>query len=254
MFELFGLKFVSCSRPSNKRGGRAAIVVDTTKFSCEKLNILVPGKLECVWAIIRPKNVTKNIQFKEVILCAFYSPPKSRKNAKLQEHIISTLHLLLTKYPNCGWAIGGDINQCPLGPLLGALPRSRQLVTKNTYKRKIYDIILTNMGQYYSVPYVSKAVQPDDCTSGAVPSDHNMAVAVPLAGAGCTSTREYKVKSSQPFPQSGISEFGAWIHSVPWEDELTPHQNPTEMALRLENLCREKVTAIFPNKDCADLQ
>jgi hypothetical protein len=38
MFELFGLKFVSCSRPSNKRGGGAAIVVDTTKFSCEKLN------------------------------------------------------------------------------------------------------------------------------------------------------------------------------------------------------------------------
>ena len=78
------------------------------------------------------------------------------------------------------------------------------------------------MGQYYSVPYVSKAVQPDDCTSGAVPSNHDMAVAEPLAGAGCTSTREYRVKTSQPFPQSGISEFGAWLHTVPWEDELTP--------------------------------
>ena len=249
MFELFGLKFVSCSRPSNKRGGGAAIVVDTARFSCEKLNVLVPGRLECVWAIIRPKNVTKNTQFKEIVLCAFYSPPRSRKNSKLLDHIISTLHLLLTKYPNCGWAVGGDKNQCPVGPLLGALPRSRQIVTRNTYKRsKIYDIILTNMGQYYSVPYVSPAVQPDDCTSGAVPSDHDMAVAEPLAGAGLTSTREYRLKTSQPFPQSGINEFGAWLSSVPWEHELSVDLSPTDMARKMEKMCNVKVKAIFPIK------
>ena len=121
-------------------------MVNTRKFSCEKLNILVPGKLECVWDILRPKNVHKETQFKEIILCAFYSAPKSRKNRMLIDHMISTLHILLTKYPNCGWVAGGDKNQLPVAPFLAALPKCRQLVTKNTHKGKsIYDILLTNM-------------------------------------------------------------------------------------------------------------
>ena len=175
MFQLSGLKFISCPRPSSKRGGGAAIIVDTANYSCEKLDILVPGNLECVWAILRPKIVTKETLFKEILLAGFYSPPRSRKNAKLLDHLISTFHSLLMKYPNCGWAAGGDKNQFPLAPLLGALPKCRQLVTKNTHKNsKIYDVILTNMGQFYSVPYIAPACQPDDSASGAVPSDHDM--------------------------------------------------------------------------------
>ena len=249
IFERSGLKFISCPRPSNKRGGGSAIVVNTKDFSCEKLNVLVPGKLEFVWAILRPRAVKKEMQFKEIILCAFYSPPKSRKNAKLLDHMISTLNTLLTKYPNCGWVAGGDKNQFPLGPLLGALPKCRQLVTKNTYKnRKIYDILLTNMGQFYNIPYIAKAVAPDSPSSGAVPSDHDCAVAVPLAGAGCNRTMEYTVRTSQPFPQSGINEFGAWLHQVRWEGELHCELSSTEMASKMEDMLRQKVCVIFPTK------
>ena len=209
----------------------------------------MPGNLECVWAILRPKIVNKETIFKEIILAGFYSPPRSRKNAKLLDHLISTFHVMLTKYPNCGWAAGGDKNQFPLAPLLGALPKCRQLVTKNTYKNsKIYDIILTNMGQYYSIPYIAKACQPDDSSSGAVPSDHDMAVAEPLAGSGATRTREYTVRTSQPFPQSGINEFGAWLHTVRWEAELTVDMDPTDMALKMEEKVRQKVQTVFPTK------
>ena len=97
-------------------------MVNTEKFTCQRLDILVPSKLECVWAILRPKNITKNTQFKEIVLCGFYSAPKSKKNAKLLDHMIGTMQVLLTKYPKCGYAAGGDKNQFPLGPLLGALP------------------------------------------------------------------------------------------------------------------------------------
>ena len=249
LFELYGLQFISCPRPSTQRGGGAAIIVDTNKFYCEKLNVMVPGKLECVWAMLRPKKVSKETVFKEIILCGFYSAPKSRKNRKLLDHIISTLHLLLTKYPNCGWVAGGDKNQLPLAPLLGALPKSRQIVTQNTHKgRKIYDILLTNMGSYYSVPYVAKAVQPDEPANGAVPSDHDCAVAEPLAGAGGTSTREYTVRSSQPFPQSGINTFGAWLHSVEWSEEANNEQDATQMALTIEARLGRQVKMVFPTK------
>ena len=251
IFELSGLKFISCPRPTNKRGGGAAIVVDTAKFSCERLNIVVPGNLECVWAILRPKNVTKSTQFKEIILCAFYSPPKSRKNAKLLDHLISTLHLLLTKYPSCGWVAGGDKNQFPLAPLLGALPKCRQIVTKYTYKGiKIYDVLLTNLGKFYSVPYIAPAVQPDDPSTGAVPSDHDTAVAEPLAGTDGAATREYRVKSSRPFPESGLRNFGSWMNRVRWEGELTWDMDSTQQALKMELMLQVSVDAIFPTKRC----
>ena len=250
MFELNGLQFISCPRPQNRPGGGAAIVVNTDKFFCEKLNVLVPGNLECVWAMLRPKNSTTSTKYKGYILCGFYSPPKSKKNAKLLDHLISTIHVLMTKYPDCGWVAGGDKNQFPLAPLLAALPNSRQLVTQITYKKsgKIYDVLITNMGQFYQIPYICPAVQVDEPSSGAVPSDHDCAVAEPLAGAGGGSTREYTVRTCQPFPQSGLAEFGAWLHTVRWAAELTDDLSSTEMALRMEERLRDRVKEIFPIK------
>ena len=250
IFEMKGLQFISCHRPKNRRGGGAAIVVNTEKFHCEKLDVLVPGNLECVWATLRPKHITKETKFKQIILCGFYSPPKSRKNAKLLDHLISTMHILMTKYPDCGWVTGGDKNKCPLAPILAALPMSRQLVTQPTYKKTnmIYDVLVTNMGRYYQIPYIAKAVDPDDSTSKAVPSDHDCAVAEPLAEAGGGSTREYSVRTSQPFPQSGIRQFGTWLHTVRWDAELTDDKSATEMALQMEERLRVKVKEIFPTK------
>ena len=40
MMEMKGLKYISCgARPSGKRGGGAAIVANTSKFSLEKLDV-----------------------------------------------------------------------------------------------------------------------------------------------------------------------------------------------------------------------
>ena len=204
---------------------------------------------------MRPKHITKHTQFKEIILCAFYSAPKSKKNAKLLDHMIGTMQVLLTKYPMCGYAAGGDINQFPLGPLLGALPKCRQLVTKFTYRGcnggKIYDVLLTNMGQFYNVPYIAKAVSPDEPNSRAVPSDHDMAVAEPLAGAGCARLCQQQGpagRTSQPFPQSGLSQFRAWLHSVGWQQDLDCGLDPTQMACKAEGILGNKVMELFPTK------
>ena len=93
-----------------------------------------------------------------------------------------------------------------------ALPKCKQIVTKCTYKnKKIHDVILTNMSYLYAVPYVCPAVQVDVPGQG-VPSDHDMAVAVPLAGAGAGAvTREYTTRTSRPMPESRVREFGQWI-------------------------------------------
>ena len=93
MFEKHGLTYISCPRPTGKRGGGAAIVANTNNFTLEKLAILVPGSLECVWGVLRPKQVTSATVYKEIILCAFYSAPNTRKNSKLLSHLVSTMQL-----------------------------------------------------------------------------------------------------------------------------------------------------------------
>ena len=74
--ELDGLKYLSCgSRPSGKRGGGVAILVDSTKLNIEKLQIHVPNNLEVLWTIVRPKELNQGSKFKEYIVFSFYSPP-----------------------------------------------------------------------------------------------------------------------------------------------------------------------------------
>ena len=54
MLQIEGLKYISTPR-TTKRGGGAAIIVNTEKFSLDKLDLAVPYNLEIVWGIIRPK-------------------------------------------------------------------------------------------------------------------------------------------------------------------------------------------------------
>ena len=83
MLEESGLQFLSCPRPSNKRGGGCAVIINTKKFTAEKIPVLIPHKLEVVWCIVRQKKVTKITIFKEIIVASFYSPPNYRKNGLL---------------------------------------------------------------------------------------------------------------------------------------------------------------------------
>ena len=114
MLQMEGLKYISTPR-TTKRGGGAAIVVNTEKFSLEKLQVNIPHKLEVVWGLMRPKKVTSKIR--EIIICAFYSPPKSKKNSKLLDHMMTTTHFLLAKYPNAG-LVSGVINDLNISTLL----------------------------------------------------------------------------------------------------------------------------------------
>ena len=80
MFQMDGLKYISTPR-TYKRGGGAAIVVNLEHFSLEKLDVVIPNKLEIVWGLVRPKVKVSSI--KEIIVVAFYAPPKSKKNELL---------------------------------------------------------------------------------------------------------------------------------------------------------------------------
>ena len=125
------------------------------------------------------------------------TPGFSRKKEKLTTHIITTAHVLLSKYPNCGMHLDGDRNSLNLAPILQGLPRCRQIVTKNTHDDKCLDVLITNQ-----VPIICPGLQPDN-PARAKPSDHLVPVAYPISGGSVAITRQYQVKTTRPLPDSG---------------------------------------------------
>ena len=243
MFQMDGLKYISTPRLT-KRGGGAAIIVNLRNFSLEKMSIHIPDNLEVVWGLVRPKKESASIR--EIIVAAIYSPPHSKKNNLLLDHLLSTTHYLLSKYPRAGLVIGGDKNDLKISTLLSGIPRLRQIVTKYTHGRKILDVIMTNMSPLYGVPEIVQAVPPNNPLVG-VASDHSTVVATPLAQDSVGRSRDYITRTYRPLPQSGVLEFGQWICTEDWRS-ITDMENPTQQVQEFENIVMSKLDSIFPQK------
>ena len=173
-----------------------------------------------------------------------YYPPSSKKNRKIIDHLVSTSHFLLSKYPDAALFIGGDINHLPLAPILSSIPHARQIVTKPTRGDRILDVIITNIPQYYGEPDIVSPVFPDKPGSG-VPSDHDVPVAAPLTHTSAIPTRTYRTVKYRPLPQSAISQFGQWITNEDWQSVNEPH-NPSDQVELLQYILSEKVDSHFP--------
>ena len=89
LLEMQGIKYISTPRPGAQRGGGAAIAVRLDKFNISKLNIPLPRSVEVVWGLLKPKVAIGSIS--TIIVCCFYSPPRSKKNRVLIDHLTVTL-------------------------------------------------------------------------------------------------------------------------------------------------------------------
>ena len=247
MLEMDGLKYISCgSRPSGKRGGGVAILIDSTQLNIEKLHVHVPNNLEVLWAIVRPKELPPGSKFKEYVVCSFYSPPSSRKNRKLLDHLISTTHALMARFPTAAFFLGANKNELPLGSLIQGLPKFVQTVSNYTHGGKILDVIIMNCSQFYSVPEISLPLLPDN-PQKAKPSDHSVPVARPLCLAAQPVSNIYMEKICRPLPDSAVREFMQWIHTENW-DSVPFSGSTTKQVEAYENLVENKVNQLFPEK------
>ena len=98
MLEMRAISYISTPRPGARRGGGAGIAFNPARFSVSKLNINIPKPLEIVWALMRPIVPTGDIR--KIILCSFYSPPNSKKNNLLVDHISVTYNSLKVQHSN----------------------------------------------------------------------------------------------------------------------------------------------------------
>ena len=127
-----------------------------------------------------------------------------------------------------------------ISPILQSLPRCRQVVTGNTHKDKCLDILISNIHTLYLPPIIVPPVQPDNPTTGK-PSDHLVPVQYPISGTGGSVSREYKEKSFQPIPASGVQRFGNW-------EGVSEELNPDEQLKQLNKILLPKIKHYFPHK------
>ena len=241
MLEMEGLKYISTPRP---RGwGGAAILVNQEKFNLENLQINIPHNLEIIWGLLRPKS--EEAFFKKLIVCSFYSPPNSRKNSKMTDHIITTLHMLKMKHPDAPILMGSDKNSMDIRPILCAGLRLRQVVDLPTRQGKILSVIIMNIPNLYNSPVIIPPVPCDDPSSGQ-PSDHSVPVCYPHTDRTKPPARRYKTVSYRRLPESKIAQFGTWLTST----ELIFDENigPSEYANQFENTLMSKLDEICPVK------
>ena len=246
LLEMDGLKYISTARP--KGWGGAAIIANQDFFNLEKIDIIIPHNLEVIWGLLRSKS--KEAKFKEIILCSFYSPPKSRKNLKLTDHLVTTLNMLKTRILTAPIIMGSDKNDMDIRPLLNCGLRLKQMVDLGTRKGKILDIILMNIPQMYNSPIIIPPV-PCDNPSDGLPSDHWVPVCYPHTSSHQAPLRRFRKVTYRPLPAEGVTEFGKWITSENFEQITSAGSGGTHSTTQVhlfQNMLFNKLEETCPLK------
>ena len=243
LLEMSGIKYISTPRPGAQRGGGAAIAVRLDKFTLSKLNIALPKSVEVVWGLVKPKIVTGKIS--TIIVCCFYSPPRSRKNSVLIDHITTTLQSLLNIHNNPGIIISGDRNDIDISSLLSIDPSLRQLVRLPTRGLKILDVIVSNLASFLNEPEIILPILPDRPGHGA-PSDHCGVFVTPKTNQH-NQVKSNKVKKKiRPLPESLLQTFESKLSSQDFN--LEGNKSVQEMVEEFQSVTTSILHDTFPEK------
>ena len=127
LLQLKNYKIITNVKQRDFRGGKPAILVNEEKFHVKALcpePITVPVGVECVWALLAPKNTTPRSRVKYIAVASvYYRGPKSTKKDELFDHIAQTFHFLSSKYgASIHFVIAGDTNRLNLRPITNLSP------------------------------------------------------------------------------------------------------------------------------------
>ena len=191
---------------------------------------------------MRCKN--ENAKFKQILVCSFYSPPRSKKNLKLTDHLVSTLHMLSTKYPDAPIIMGADKNSMDIRPLLNCGLKLKQLVDLGTRNGQILDILITNIPQFFNSPIIIPPVPCDNPDDG-VASDHWVPVCYPHTDRYNAPIRRFKTVMYRPLPDTGVRKFGKWLTEENFSN-ISNDLSTTIHAEELQNLLLGKLDEFCP--------
>ena len=181
-----------------------------------------------------------------IIVCCFYSPPKSRKNPVLLDHLTNTLQSLLIIHPGAGVIISGDRNNIEISRLLQIDTTLSQTVCQNTRNQKILDVILTNLHCFYNTPEIVPPIAPDVPGKG-VPSDHMGVIATPHTNSTLPPKTHKIRRNIRPIHESLLLEFGEKLSKTDFSP-MHLQENSTAMVAWFETKMGKMVEETFPQK------
>ena len=108
------------------------------------------------------------------ICVSFYSPPRSKLNGKLLDHLQFNLNRLTAIYPGSAVILGGDVNNLSVEKLRNCFPDLVNMVAVPTHGSRVLDVVVSDLHVHYDKAVVLPPIQPDDHGHGK-PSDHKVA-------------------------------------------------------------------------------
>ena len=246
MLEMRGIKYVSTPRPGARRGGGTALACNQEKFVLSKLNIQIPRPLEACFALLKPRNPTGKVT--KFICCSFYAPPKSKHNNKLAEFLVVTVNNLRSQHPGARVILGADINDMKLGLLQSLDPTLTQTVRgfTNKHKDKTLDVLIMDCQELFQEPVIIPPMTVDEGKIGK-DSDHSGVEARPRNNLAPEGSRMREKVVVQPFPESGMAEFGVKLMEEDW-CSLEREGSSTDMVTQFEARSERLVSSQFPTK------
>ena len=216
--EIEDFKWVKNPVQRNRKGGKPAILISEKEFHVTELCpeiITVPLNVEVIWALLTPKVRGK---FRHIVVAAVYYSSTQTKKSDFLDHICNAYQILCSKYgENLGFIIAGDFNRLNVKPILNLSADLRQTVSVPTRLNPdaTLDLVITNMANFYQAPCTLAPLENDDSKSGTA-SDHLIVKMHPIRNSSNVVERKYRTIQFRPFPDSGIREFGRWLHTQTW--------------------------------------
>ena len=252
LLQLENYKVITNVKQRDFRGGKPAILINEEKFYVKTLcpdPITVPVGVECVWALITPKNTAPNSKVKYIAVASvYYRGPKSTKKGELFDHIAQTFHFLSSKYgSNIHFVIAGDTNRLNLSPITNLSPNLKQEVKVYTRLNPpaILDPIITTLGKWYQSPVTKPPINPNK--DGGKPSDHLIVLMMPLVSALQHPPRVYTSVVTRPLTQAGMQKFASWVEKYEFS-EIYECKDGHRMAEIFQELLLNNFHRCFPTK------
>ena len=108
-------------------------------------------------------------------------------------------------------------------------------------------MIVTDLAEYFLCPEIMPPLKPDIPGSGK-PSDHCAPFAKTYLDRRNPKQKNYTLKSTRTFPESGIRKFGSWLQSEKFS-AVVEAVTTTEKVDEFEKTIANKIEEIFPLKE-----
>ena len=253
LLKLENFEIITNVKQRDFKGGKPAILVNKNKFYVKKLcpdPVTVPVGVECVWALITPKQSSPQSKIKQIAVASlYYRGPKSTKKDELFDHISETFHFLSAKYgAKLHFIIAGDTNRLNLSPITSLSPNLKQVVKVYTRLNPpaILDPIITTLGKWYQAPVTKPPINANE-NSGGKPSDHLVVLMMPLVSELQIPPRVYTTVTTRPFTQSGVERFAQWIENYSFS-EIYECNDANQMAESFQTILFDNYVRCFPTK------